>query len=192
MPRAGFTLVEMVVVVAILAVVSGLVVVAYGQVGAATDEQAIRAECAAVRSACLRFRADVGRSPHLVAELLQEPGTWWWTAARPPAWDAATRHGWNGPYLACERSSADGCATEEARLLAGGGYERRQSASGNRLDILTSEYGSHPQDATGDRWRSHFQIEESAVDGLVVRFVHDPAAAPSSDCVHRLPTGLPP
>lgn len=189
---AAFTLVEMTIVLAILGIISGMAVVVYGRVGATSDEQAIQGECATVRTACLRFRADVGRPPHLIAELLQEPATWWWSADRPASWDAAIRRGWNGPYLAAERSSAGGDPAEESRLLAGGSYERHQSSSSNPLAILVSQYGSHPQDGSGGRWKSHFQLEESAVDGLVVRFVHDPAAAAPGDSVVRLPTGLAP
>jgi prepilin-type N-terminal cleavage/methylation domain-containing protein len=69
----GFTLVELVMVVAMVALVAGMAVVAASGIGEKADTQVAQAECAEIRKACLRFAADMGEPPRALAELLQSP-----------------------------------------------------------------------------------------------------------------------
>jgi hypothetical protein len=201
MPRTAFTMVEMVMVTALLALVAGMAVAAYGGVGAATDKDIIGAECARIRDACLRFHADVGRPPRLVAELLQDPRdpahpedpgrtSWWWRTQWNDGivtlWDAASRRGWRGPYIVPECGYADDplttdrdeSRTEERRLLyeaASSTYILRTLASdppGRLLAMILDGCDSRPQQlGTGGRLRSHYQLEEIRSGGGSMLYV---------------------
>jgi|WetSurMetagenome_2_1015567.scaffolds.fasta_scaffold28614_4 prepilin-type N-terminal cleavage/methylation domain-containing protein len=203
---AGFTLAELLVVMAILALTSGLVIMAVGSVGRSTDTQLAQAECAEIRKAALRFAADMGQPPRYVAELLQSPdpsdalGGWWWRTDGAPAtalrsFDPAIGRGWNGPYLHAEfTSSGDGQAAE-ARLLAASTTQTAASdnAAHRRLAVLLSGYSTHPQKTVDGRLLSHYQMDYSDSGEIFVRFVHDPSA--SSDqtvVVARLGLGIVP
>jgi prepilin-type N-terminal cleavage/methylation domain-containing protein len=94
----GFTLLEMVVVVAILVVVAGLSIASIGYLTADSQFKSTRASLSVIREAIMGgparagFYADLGGIPLTLRELFVQ-GT-------HPAWNPATKHGWNGPYLA--------------------------------------------------------------------------------------------
>lgn len=71
---AGFTLLELLVVVAVMAVVAGGLLVAYGGVDDAARADVGRAELEEVRRAVLRFRADTGHLPKTGPFDLDLPG----------------------------------------------------------------------------------------------------------------------
>ncbi|MBN8524694.1 MAG: prepilin-type N-terminal cleavage/methylation domain-containing protein [Planctomycetes bacterium] len=98
MTRRGITLMELLVVVAILGLVAGMAAVTYAGVGEQADNSVAKAESTALRDACLRFAADAGRPPSSLSELWTQP-------ADVATWDPAFRRGWRGPY-------ASGTATE--------------------------------------------------------------------------------
>jgi prepilin-type N-terminal cleavage/methylation domain-containing protein len=61
--RAGFTLVELLVVIGILAIIAGTVIVAFDDAGRVAGDDLTRQRMAAVREALLRVRADMGYFP---------------------------------------------------------------------------------------------------------------------------------
>jgi prepilin-type N-terminal cleavage/methylation domain-containing protein len=204
--RAGFTLAEMMVVVALMALTAGLVLMATGGIGRQTDAQLAQAECSEIRRAALRFAADMGQPPRYVAELLQSPdpsdalGGWWWRTDGTPlpalrSFDPATGRGWNGPYLHSEFTSAgDGQASETRRMTASAVQTAASdNAAGRRLAVLLSGYATHPQKIVGGRTLSHFQMDAGDPAELFVRFVHDPSASPDQTVVvARLGLGMAP
>ena len=123
MSRAGFSLIELLVVVAVLATVAGGVVVSLSGVEThAATELTVR-ELAELKQAVLRFREDTGFLPKQGPFALEPAGqvpepsagvAWFASPANlsqlienPLAdtghpletWDPDTRRGWRGPYL---------------------------------------------------------------------------------------------
>lgn len=94
----GFTLLEMVIVVAVVAVVAGTVILSAEGARDDSSQKLARSEMLALKKALLQFRADVGYLPDAVAPLLESPGE--------PAWDADRRRGWRGPYITRESQGA--------------------------------------------------------------------------------------
>jgi len=96
----GFTLLEMLVVVTILAVIGGLAMSGFGtgsgSVQRNTKIQAARVEMEQIRRALLAYKRDVGRFPVLPAPaymgFLFDQGS-------VPAWSPDYQTGWRGPYL---------------------------------------------------------------------------------------------
>lgn len=192
----------MLVVVAILGVMFGIAVMMTSGVSPRTDDQMIQAECAEIRKAAHRFRADMGEPPRFLAELMQSPdpvGGWWWTDNAPSpslrTYDPITRRGWNGPYLQSDFASVATQATIESRLVGTTTYERATSvlATGKRLTVLLSRYTTYPQQQDGSTLVSHYQLDFSDPNEIAVRFVKDPlAAADQIQIVTRLGLGLQP
>lgn len=123
--NAAFTLVEMLAVIAILAVVSGMVVLAVSGVQETATRTVAERQLSTVREAMLRFRNDMGFYPGdgpLAPDQLDlshiggRPRTpaWavhpmnFWMLFEPPVdrvdprrweWNPANARGWRGPYL---------------------------------------------------------------------------------------------
>lgn len=188
----AFTLVELLVVVAILAVTAGVVVVLTATAGRQTDEQMVQAECAEIRKAAIKFKDDMGELPRFLAELIQPPdpadaaGGWWWRTDGTPStnlrtYDPAVRRGWNGPYLRFDFISRDTQETSEGRQVGTSTYEQIGSnlTAGRRLCIPLSRYVSYPQSMNASRPVSHYQMDYSDPNAPAVRFVRDPQVAPA-------------
>jgi prepilin-type N-terminal cleavage/methylation domain-containing protein len=100
--RAGLTLVELAVVLAIVAVLAGFLVPQVSRFAADARRTAALATLVRLRDAIAGteqtpgFEADVGRPPGKLADLLANP-----FAPGDPlaAWDPARRMGWRGPYV---------------------------------------------------------------------------------------------
>lgn len=207
---AAFTLVETLLVVALVALVAGTAVALLSGTQEKADKQLIQTECATIRRAVLQFRADLGQSPQHLAELLQSPnpsdtlGGWWWRSSSdklPTAlysYDPATRRGWNGPYLKIDTlSDADQSAIEK-RLVTSGSYAVTSAdpAAGKRLAAMLSRYATYPQKYRNNdpaQPVSHYQLDASESSELAVRFVVDPLAPPDEAVVvARLKLGVEP
>jgi type II secretory pathway pseudopilin PulG len=206
----AFTLLETLLVVALLALVAGTAVALLSGTREKADEQLIQTECAEIRRAILQFRADLGQSPQRLAELLQSPnpgnalGGWWWRSAGDRlattlhSHDPATRRGWNGPYLKADALSDANQSGAEKRLISTGIYAvtAADPTSGERLAVMLSRYATYPQRYQNDdasRPVSHYQLDASDSSELAVRFVADPLAAPDEAVVvARLKLGVEP
>lgn len=81
--RGGFTLMEMIIAVAIMAIVVGAAVPVTSRVVTYRARKATNEELALLAEASTEFFRDTGRLPDAVAELLTDPGD----------------SGWRGPYL---------------------------------------------------------------------------------------------
>ncbi len=196
----------MLVVVALLGIVAGTVVMITSGVSQRTDDQMVQAECAEIRKAVHRFRADMGEPPRFLAELMQPPdpadasGGWWWRTNGTPAsslrsFDPATRRGWSGPYLQSDLASPATQETAEYRLVGAATYEQATSAlaTGKRLAVLLSRYTTYPQQQDGARMVSHYQLDFSDPNEAALRFIKDPLATPGqAQVVARLGLGLQP
>lgn len=204
--RPGVTLVELLLVTALVAIVAGLASVAMRGVGERADTDLAQAECGTIAAAARRFAQDMGEPPRFLAELLQSPdpasanGGWWWRSDGTPAarlrrFDPAIRRGWNGPYLRPEADGGDADASE-ARLSATAPavYAAITSdrSAGRRLALLTCELhtGEQRGDAAG-RLLSHYQLDASRSGDLRVRLVADPRQAEAVE-VAGASTGLRP
>jgi prepilin-type N-terminal cleavage/methylation domain-containing protein len=96
----GMTLMELIVVIAILAILAGAVIPLLNGIVAKSRITAVRASLSTVREAIVGkgdspgFQSDVGRPPNSIAELL---------ATSPPSgvalFNRDTNIGWRGPYL---------------------------------------------------------------------------------------------
>ena len=81
--RAGFTLIEVLLVVAILGILATVVVVNFSGKGVDARIKATRASIAAVCTAIDMYEVDTGRFPPSLKDLLADDGS----------------PNWNGPYL---------------------------------------------------------------------------------------------
>lgn len=91
-PQAGFTLLEIVIVLGILVLLAGLIVATTGSVVDQAPADATKASMSHLRDAIGAYYKDVGRMPATVGNLFSQP-------AGVPPWDPVARVGWNGPYL---------------------------------------------------------------------------------------------
>jgi len=82
-PRGGFTLIEVLLVVAILGILAGVVVVNFSGQGKGARIKATRASIAAVCTAIDMYEVDTGRYPSSLQNLVSSDGS----------------PNWNGPYL---------------------------------------------------------------------------------------------
>lgn len=85
--RSGFTLLELVVVVAILTILAGVALPVAGKAWNSAARRATRERLAELARASLEFVRDVGRAPESVEDLLVRP---------------ERVEGWLGPYVAIE------------------------------------------------------------------------------------------
>ncbi len=100
--QAGFTLLEAVIVIAILASLAGL---ALSQLAPVEDQAftgAARAELATLHDACIRWSSDLGALPPSLGDLA--------SATPPPtvpaglaSWNPDLKRGWRGPYVTSGR-----------------------------------------------------------------------------------------
>jgi len=81
--RSGFTLVEVLLVVAILGILSAIVVANFGNRGKDSREKATRASIAILGTSISVFQIDMGRNPKSLDELVIDPSI----------------KAWQGPYL---------------------------------------------------------------------------------------------
>ena len=110
----GFSLIELLITVAVLGIVAGMVIGLTSGAQATSETKMIQSELAEIRKACQQFKRDMGDAPHYLAELFRSPapaalgGGWNWRTATPVdarlyTYDPATSRGWNGPYLQLKR-----------------------------------------------------------------------------------------
>ncbi len=105
---SGFTLVEMLMVVVIIGILSGIVVAKFSGRGEQTRIAATRASIAAIGSAIELYQMDTGRFPSSLNNLLTSSG----------------EPNWSGPYLRGEAAAiSDAWATPFSYKAASGDYK---------------------------------------------------------------------
>jgi prepilin-type N-terminal cleavage/methylation domain-containing protein len=103
----GFTLVELLVVIGLLALLSVGALVAYDGVGDDARQQMVRTEMASISKALKQYRRDVGAYPErqhpadftfLLTDRIWD-GAAYDTLTEEERWDPDSARGWRGPYL---------------------------------------------------------------------------------------------
>lgn len=106
-PARGFTLVELLVVISLLALLTVGALLSYDGVDEHANEQIVRAEMAQIGKALKQYRRDVGSYPvrQHAADITFLQTDQFWDGANYAAlpedelWDPDTARGWRGPYL---------------------------------------------------------------------------------------------
>jgi len=104
--KAGFTLIELVIIIIILGIVAAVAIPKFGTLTEEAKANATREEIRRIKTAIIGdpqvvsggqyinrgFEGDVGFAPSRLIDLVIKPDS-------VPAYDKFTRLGWNGPYL---------------------------------------------------------------------------------------------
>jgi len=93
----GFTILELMMVVAILAAVSGAIIFSQGETLDDTNQRLAIVEMQAIKNALLRFKADTGALP--VAANPADFSALYEKPSDETDWNINTARGWRGPYL---------------------------------------------------------------------------------------------
>lgn len=97
--KAGFTLIEVLLVVAILGILAAVVVGNFGQHGETARIRATRASIAAISTQVDVFQLDVGRLPNSLDELINQPsGVSNWNGPYVRGGSAALADAWGTPF----------------------------------------------------------------------------------------------
>lgn len=102
--QAGFSLLELLIVVTILAVVAGGMILSQGETGNNAKISVALSEMTKVKAAILQFRLDLGGLPDPTNPANLSPGSPGnfsdlYDNTNQPNWNPNTRRGWRGPYL---------------------------------------------------------------------------------------------
>jgi general secretion pathway protein G len=84
--RAGFTLLELILVMAILVLLSSLAIVGVMQIQGSTQNDAAITQIGTLKQTCKMFKLNIGRYPTSLNELVTIPA-------------GMTQQSWKGPYL---------------------------------------------------------------------------------------------
>ena len=84
--RAAFTLMELMLVMAILVIMAGMVTVAYNRIAGNAEYDLCETEIGAIEQACMTFRLKHRRFPFELEELTNVP-------------NGMTQRKWGGPFL---------------------------------------------------------------------------------------------
>ncbi|MDA7980529.1 MAG: type II secretion system protein GspG [Pirellulales bacterium] len=87
--RAGFTLMEVLLVMAILVVLASLVVMNFDSILGGVSEDATQSQIKVLDTACKKYKMDMKVPPQTLDNLLEDPGDA----------DSGGRSRWRGPYL---------------------------------------------------------------------------------------------
>jgi len=85
-PHKGFTLLELLLVMAILVVLAGLGTIAYGRIGVATKVKACKGQIREIKNACMMYETNVGNFPRSLNDLVTLPS-------------GMTESEWGGPWF---------------------------------------------------------------------------------------------
>ncbi len=83
--RKGFTLLELLLVMAILVVLAGLGTAAYTRLGSAQSVRAAKYEIKNIKNLCVAYKLQIGNYPRTLQDLVTLPG-------------GLSQSEWNGPY----------------------------------------------------------------------------------------------
>ena len=104
---SGFTLVEMLMVVVIIGILSGIVVAKFGNRGEKARINATRASIAAIGSAIEIYQLDTGRFPSSLNNMLTSSGEPNWSGAYLRGDAAAITDSWGTPFSYKPTSGGD-------------------------------------------------------------------------------------
>lgn len=91
----GFTLVELLVVIVVLAVLAAIVLPKFMNSSARSKESALKSDLKLMRNAVSLFQADTGKFPNTVADLAQTDKT----QVKDASGTVVNASDWHGPYL---------------------------------------------------------------------------------------------
>lgn len=91
----GFTLVELLVVIVVLAVLAAIVLPKFMNSSQRSKESALRSDLKLIRNAISMFQADTGKYPNSLADLAETDKT----AVKVAGGAAVNAADWHGPYL---------------------------------------------------------------------------------------------
>lgn len=212
----GFTLLELLIVVAILAAVAGAIIFSQGNMRATASAGLTRAEMQAIEDALLRFKQDTG---HFPSPANPADFSALYTQGAESPWSVDSARGWRGPYLtrageglvdigdnlantgAGDPSVIDSAARNEVRAVAdpfvawpirNGGYARCSESDTDDACLL--DWRTRSGDPRHPRWgRPYllFDLDDKAKARLLSmgengRYESGPCA---TDCASCAPSG---
>ncbi len=94
-PKTGFTLVELLVVIVVLAVLAAIVLPKFMDSSARSKESALKSDLKLIRTAISLFQADIGKYPNSLSDLAESD------VSKVKANDGTvvSSGDWHGPYL---------------------------------------------------------------------------------------------
>jgi prepilin-type N-terminal cleavage/methylation domain-containing protein len=174
--RRGLTLLELILVVAVLAVLAGTVVPLLHDSMETAQDSGVRAGLTQLRDAVMGrgddpgFHGDLRRLPTTLAELWVNPDTDPGPGVAPkyPAYDITTRVGWHGPYL---RQPSGSYAVN---LPAG----------------FTLDYGAPGDPAVLDSWGRPIVLQRPTVGTAAERELYSRLVSAGFDGILQTPAGV--
>ncbi len=94
-PKTGFTLVELLVVIVVLAVLAAIVLPKFMDSSVRSKESALKSDLKLVRTAISLFQADIGKYPNSLADLAESDVS----KVKDKDGAVVTAGDWHGPYL---------------------------------------------------------------------------------------------
>lgn len=123
----GFTLVELLVVIVVLAVLAAIVLPKFMNSSARSKESALKSDLKLMRNAISLFQADTGKFPNSIADLAQTDKT----QVKDASGTTVNAADWHGPYLdSVINDPISGTAFNYDKTTG----KVTSSASGNALD----------------------------------------------------------
>ena len=127
--RRGFTLMELLLVMAILVVMASMVGFAFLNMQKGAQEDATRSQISTLKSACKQYNLHVGRFPGELEDLINKP-----------AQNGGS--GWKGPYL-----DLDTLPGGQIRDTWGDPYQYEPNDSTSRVSIVSNGKDGQPNTA---------------------------------------------
>ncbi len=177
--QQGFTLLELMVVVSVLAAMAGIAAVAMDGYEREAQEQLVHTEMKRIANAIHRFKADTGYYPKtgIFADNTDNDANLEWLFSQPVAsggvpsmdWNATTGRGWHGPYLALESQQLlstqdcdlDTLGTSSAFAALSDTFERNRTYTSSDSCFIVRDDGSWvARESSGRPYR--YQINYSS------------------------------
>lgn len=93
--KSGFTLVELLVVIVVLAVLAAIVLPKFMDSGARSKESALRSDLKLIRTAVSLFQSDIGKYPNSLQDLAETDRS----KVKDNSGVVVSANDWHGPYL---------------------------------------------------------------------------------------------